>query len=104
MQLLSYAIAHMDGVAGYRAWRWIFILEGIATCLVALLAFVVLPDWPQDATFLTEEEKYILLGRLADDMGEAKMERLDKESIKRIFSDPKIYLGYAQKCGNAKMC
>ena len=26
--LLAYGIAHMDGVAGYTGWRWIFILEG----------------------------------------------------------------------------
>ncbi len=96
MQLLAYAIAHMDGVCGYSAWRWIFILEGIATCLAAGVAFVVLPDWPQDATFLSEEERYILLRRLADDAGEAKMERLDSKSVKRIFSDPKLYLGYVK--------
>ena len=94
MQLLAYAIAHLDGVAGYSAWRWIFILEGIATCVAAGLAFLVLPDWPQDATFLSEEEKYVLLRRLAEDAGEAKMERLDSKSVRRIFSDPKIYLGY----------
>lgn len=26
--LLAYAIAHMDGSAGYGGWRWIFIIEG----------------------------------------------------------------------------
>lgn len=26
--LLAYGIAHMDGVANYAGWRWIFILEG----------------------------------------------------------------------------
>lgn len=95
---MAYAIAHLDGVCGYSAWRWIFILEGIATCLAAGLAFVVLPDWPQDANFLSEEEKHVLLRRLADDAGEAKMERLDSKSVKRIFSDPKIYLGYDEPC------
>lgn len=58
------------------------------------MALVVLPDWPQDATLLNEEEKYVILRRLADDAGDAKMERLDSESVKRIFSDVKLYLGY----------
>ncbi|KAJ9615098.1 hypothetical protein H2200_001172 [Cladophialophora chaetospira] len=99
--LLAYAIAHLDGVAGYSAWRWIFILEGVATCLAAGLAFFVLPDWPQDATFLSEEEKHVLLRRLADDAGEAKMERLDSKAIKAIFSDPKLYLGLFMFMGTA---
>ena len=29
--LLAYAIAHMNGIAGYSGWRWIFILEGMNT-------------------------------------------------------------------------
>lgn len=29
--LLAAAIAQMDGIGGYAGWRWIFLLEGIAT-------------------------------------------------------------------------
>ncbi|KAL3494744.1 major facilitator superfamily domain-containing protein [Aspergillus germanicus] len=90
---LAYAIANMEGIAGYRAWRWIFILEGIATVLVAITAKFIIVDWPESATFLTDEERAVLLRRLAEDQGEAQMNRLDKASMKRTFSDPKIYLG-----------
>ncbi|KAK3111830.1 hypothetical protein LTR53_012520 [Teratosphaeriaceae sp. CCFEE 6253] len=34
--LLAYATAHMDGTAGYAGWRWIFILKGLVTSVVAL--------------------------------------------------------------------
>src|ERR1700760_77745 len=52
--LLAFAISKMDGVAGLAGWRWIFILEGIATVLVALLAFFFVYDFPETASFLTE--------------------------------------------------
>ncbi|KAJ4863484.1 major facilitator superfamily domain-containing protein [Trichoderma breve] len=55
--LLAFAIAKMDGTAGLEGWRWIFILEGIATVVAAVLAFFVLQDFPETATFLTEEER-----------------------------------------------
>lgn len=29
--LLAYAIAKLDGLGGLAGWRWIFILEGLAT-------------------------------------------------------------------------
>ncbi|KAL4934718.1 major facilitator superfamily domain-containing protein [Aspergillus undulatus] len=90
---LAYAIANMDNIAGYKAWRWIFILEGLATILVAVTAKFIIVDWPESATFLTDEERAVLLARLAEDQGEAQMNRLDKKSMKRTFSDPKIYLG-----------
>ena len=34
--LLASAIGKMNGMRGYLAWRWIFILEGILTMAVAL--------------------------------------------------------------------
>lgn len=63
--LLAYAIAKMDGVGGLEGWRWIFILEGIVTVLVAVVAFFVLHDFPETAGFLTEEERKFVVHRLA---------------------------------------
>lgn len=85
----------MDNVGGYKAWRWIFILEGLATIVIAIIAKFIIVDWPESAAFLKNEEKAVLLRRLAEDQGEAQMNRLDKKSMKRTFSDPKIYLGYS---------
>lgn len=44
--------------------RWIFILEGILTVLVAVLAFFTLYDFPETAGFLTEEERAFVVWRL----------------------------------------
>ncbi|KAF2096543.1 MFS general substrate transporter [Rhizodiscina lignyota] len=89
--LLAYAIAHMSGVANYGGWRWIFIIEGLATVVIAVAAKFVIVDWPETAKFLTEDERELLLARLAADQGEAKMNRLDKMAAKRAFKDWKIY-------------
>jgi MFS family permease len=91
--LLAYAIAHMDGIAGYAGWRWIFILEGIFTVIVAIAAYWIVPDWPETAKFLKPEERELLIARLAMDVEGANMSHFDKTAAKRIFSDVKIYLG-----------
>lgn len=44
--------------------RWIFILEGILTVLVAVLAYFTLYDFPETASFLTEEERAFVVYRL----------------------------------------
>ena len=71
----------------------IFILEGLLTIAVGILAKWWIPDWPEKAKFLTEEEKGRLITRLADDSGDAKMDHLDRSAWRRISSDWKIYLG-----------
>ncbi|KAI0149449.1 major facilitator superfamily domain-containing protein [Pestalotiopsis sp. NC0098] len=45
--LLAAGIAEMDGVAGYRGWQWIFILEGILTIVLGILCFPLLIDSPR---------------------------------------------------------
>ncbi|KAL1841471.1 hypothetical protein VTJ49DRAFT_7026 [Mycothermus thermophilus] len=62
--LLAFAIGKMDGVGGLEGWRWIFILEGIATVVIAGGAFWAMYDYPETAGFLTEEEREWVVWRL----------------------------------------
>ncbi|KAL9607014.1 MAG: hypothetical protein Q9204_009385 [Flavoplaca sp. TL-2023a] len=62
--LLAFGIAKMDGVGGYEGWRWIFILEGILTVVVAVIAFFTIYDFPETAKFLTEPERAWVVHRL----------------------------------------
>jgi cyanate permease len=63
------------------------------TVVAAIGAKFLIPDWPESATFLTEEEKGRVIARLAADISDAHLNRLDTTAAKRIFSDWKIYLG-----------
>lgn len=91
--LFAYALANMAGVAGYGGWRWIFIIEGLITIVVAAIGKIWVANWPGTATFLNQEERMYLAARLHEDDKGATMNRLDKRSLKRIFSDWKIYVG-----------
>lgn len=62
--LLAFGISKMDGVGNLEGWRWIFILEGIATVIAAFAAFFLLHDFPETAKFLTEEERAFVVFRL----------------------------------------
>ncbi|PKS06826.1 hypothetical protein jhhlp_006902 [Lomentospora prolificans] len=62
--LLAFGIAKMDGIGGLEGWRWIFILEGIVTVLVAAMAYFTLYDFPETAPFLTEDERAFVVFRL----------------------------------------
>lgn len=59
----------MDGDLGLRAWRWLFIIEGVITVVVAIGAFWVLPNFPRTTTWLSEEERQIAIWRLQEDVG-----------------------------------
>lgn len=100
--LLAFAIAKMDGVAGLEGWRWIFILEGIVTVVAAVLAFFILQDFPETATFLTEEERAFVVFRLkyqaqagnidTDQVQVAQAEEFKWEYVWSAFKDWQIWV------------
>ena len=55
----------MNGVLGLRGWQWIFIAEGIPSALLGLYALVWLTDRPENATWLTAEQRGWLIETLA---------------------------------------
>ncbi|KAI1373364.1 MFS general substrate transporter [Hypoxylon crocopeplum] len=93
--LLAYAIASLDGRNGLSGWRWIFIIEGAATAVVAIVSVFFIVDWPEQCRFLTPEEKKHLELRLADDGAGsvARMDTLNKYAYRRILTDWKVWLG-----------
>jgi D-galactonate transporter len=42
---------------GLASWRWLFILEGLPAIALGFLTYLVLPNRPSEAGFLTAEEK-----------------------------------------------
>ncbi|KAG5368926.1 putative transporter [Yarrowia sp. C11] len=98
--LLAFAIGKMRGVAGLYGWQWIFILEGIATVLVACVAFFFVHDFPETARFLTEEEREYVMWRLKYDSndssnsGQMVEENNDRDwkYVRAAFKDIQVYV------------
>ncbi|KXS96984.1 hypothetical protein AC578_5532 [Pseudocercospora eumusae] len=90
--ILAYGIAFMDGVGGYRGWRWIFILEGILTCLVAISAYCFVADWPSKAKFVSEDERAFINARLKADSDATQNEGFSWSNVVLALKDPKVWL------------
>jgi len=92
--LLASAIGKMDGLRGYRGWRWIFILEGTLTCVVSILFFFVIPSFPEEAKWLKPDERAYIAARLRQDQGKSALERrITLKDVANVFKDPKIIIG-----------
>lgn len=89
--LLARGISEMDGIGGKAGWAWIFILEGLATLLVAAIAKWVINDYPETAKFLSNEERTEVVSRLKLD----RTSLADEYHIKYFWNalkDWKIYV------------
>ncbi|CEJ80153.1 hypothetical protein VHEMI00356 [[Torrubiella] hemipterigena] len=90
--LFAYALLKMDGIAGIQGWRWLFIIEGCASVLVALVVYFVLPDNFETAQFLNEEDKKLMRIRAANNARYNGKPDFDWAQVKLAATDPKLYL------------
>ncbi|ATY63504.1 MFS transporter [Cordyceps militaris] len=75
--LLASAILRIPGIGMLHSWRMIFVIEGIATCVLGIGSWFVMANGPQTARWLSEEEKELALRRLQSERGQAQ-ELVDK--------------------------
>jgi MFS family permease len=61
---VSGALLNLDGMLGLAGWQWMFLIEGLAACVVGIWAYGYMDDTPAQATWLTDEERRALVDRL----------------------------------------
>ncbi|KAH7128704.1 retrograde regulation protein 2 [Dendryphion nanum] len=83
--LLASAILKMDSFGSLTRWRMIFAIEGIITCLLALISFFTLTDRPETARWLNQEEKDLAIARVKSERV-ATTEVLDKIDWKKTMT------------------
>ncbi|KAF7560967.1 hypothetical protein G7046_g3174 [Stylonectria norvegica] len=85
--------AGMDGRSGLRAWRWLFIFDGIIGIPIALYGYWAIPDAPTSsrARWLKPRDREIAISRM-ERVGRAPMKKLTWPIIRRILTTWPIYL------------
>lgn len=64
--------AGLDGVRNIAGWRWLFLIEGVASFTIGIASAFILPDFPESATgsvtwLLTQEEREVAVERMQRD-------------------------------------
>ncbi len=62
----------MHGIAGLSGWQWLFVLEGLPAVILGFVVLRYLPDGPEDAQWLSTDEKRWLADALIRDRDQTK--------------------------------
>ncbi|CAO3579366.1 unnamed protein product [Absidia cylindrospora] len=99
--LISFAVFRLAGVAGLYGWKWLFLLDGLFTQVIGIIAFLYLPASPSKTTsvlwgkkgWFTERERKIAVTRLVlDDNTKTQQAQLVKWSdVKCLLLDTKAW-------------
>ncbi|GER15596.1 MFS transporter [Variovorax boronicumulans] len=86
--LAGLIMSGMEGVAPFRNWQWLFLLEGIPSVLAGFAVLAWLPDRPQSARWLTEVEKHALAAELQKENADVPKQ----SSFGRALRNPMLWL------------
>ncbi|ORY02808.1 MFS general substrate transporter [Basidiobolus meristosporus CBS 931.73] len=87
--ILAYGISQIR--SSLTGWQNIFLIEGLPTVMLAILCWLFLPDSPETATFLTDDERAYEIYRLAADAGVANDHSWSWAQVGSVFKDWKTY-------------
>ncbi|KAL3452241.1 major facilitator superfamily domain-containing protein [Aspergillus insuetus] len=93
--LLAAAIAEMHGIGGYEGWRWIFIIEGIATVVLGVACFFFLIDTPTLSKRWLEPDEilYLELSMFIKQGGRVENESKFKwKDLRMVLTNWRVYM------------
>ena len=85
--LSGYLLDSMHNVSGLRGWQWMFLIEGIPSVIVGVVAYFFLQNSPQKAKWLTANEKQIIADTLAFDISKPEFNK-SRVSMRHALASP----------------
>ncbi|KAI5866132.1 MFS general substrate transporter [Durotheca rogersii] len=91
--IFALGLIQISNTHHYKGWRWIYIIEGIITCVAAVIAWFIIVDFPDSTRnkFLSPEESAFVKARLAEDRGTETRERVTLAIFLETVSDWKVW-------------
>ncbi|WAO92177.1 Hypothetical protein NCS54_00967300 [Fusarium falciforme] len=89
--VLSFAF---DGVhaRGLSGWKWLILTEGVFTIMLGIIVYLVLPDFPNTARWMSQAEKDFIQARLPINAPRAAEKDFDWTEFWQTLKDPKLWL------------
>lgn len=90
--LLASGIGFMNGVGGLSGWKWLFIWTGLPAVILGVAVWLWMPNYPQDCTFLDEEERAFAIARMGPFAPSADDKHFDKSVAKQTLMEPLFWV------------
>lgn len=90
---LAWLIVKLSSDGPIAPWRTLFLVEGFPSVIVAVFAWMLIPDSPGTARFLTPRLRKVAELRLAENKVDIHERRgFDWREVRKTLTDPKSYL------------
>jgi len=94
---LAGVLLNLQGRMGLAGWQWLFLAEGMPAVILSAVFLFYLPNTPNDAKWLTAEERDWLMNRLHEDNA-ATGQQHEAGALRAILNPRVLLLGFYMLC------
>ncbi|PBK80309.1 MFS general substrate transporter [Armillaria gallica] len=92
---IAYGVGLMNGARGLQAWRWLFIIEGAPSCILAIIVYFFFPSYPERAAWLSPDDRLLAVRRLNQESSKSLGHAMITwDGAKAALKDWRLYLHY----------
>ena len=88
--LCGFILKYFDGFAGLHGWQWLFLVQGLPAIFIGALIYLLLKDKPDQAPWLSTEEKALVETAFQHDIKDVAGEA--EGTFLQMLQDPKAYM------------
>jgi sugar phosphate permease len=88
--LCGFILKYFDGFAGIHGWQWLFLVQGLPAIFIGFLVYLLLKDKPDQAPWLSTEEKAVVEDAFRHDIKDVAGEA--EGTFLQMLQDPKAYM------------
>ncbi|CAH1651269.1 putative tartrate transporter [Hyphomicrobiales bacterium] len=81
-------MTQLNGANGWAGWQWVFLIEGIPSVIAGIVTLFYMTDKPEKASWLTENEKNLILADLERDRAALGPR---EHKIMKSLRDPRVW-------------
>jgi len=89
---VSGLLLQLNGFGGLAGWQWLFLVEALPCVVVGLATLRLLPDHPNDAAWLTAEERTIIETTMAEEKRRGARTGQVLHSFLPVLTDLRVWL------------
>ncbi|KAF2238121.1 putative MFS transporter [Viridothelium virens] len=93
--IVNYGLNHLNGKGGLTGWRWMFLVQGLISCVLGIVTYWWIVDFPENADqsflFLNKDEAEFAVRRIQKDRGDVQAEKFSLGKVLVHSKDVKVY-------------
>lgn len=90
--LIAIGVFKMGGMGGLAGWRWLFIIQGVLTFVVAIASGFILPDEPLKTKWLSESQRQLAHDRIHNDTVEVRDHSTTFKGLLESLKDVRLWV------------